>query len=36
VLAGLARRIDDRLQAFALIDGAAIADARAALGASAA
>jgi [acyl-carrier-protein] S-malonyltransferase len=36
VLAGLARRIDDRLQAFALIDGAAIADARAVLGASAA
>jgi [acyl-carrier-protein] S-malonyltransferase len=36
VLAGLARRIDDRLRAFALIDGAAIADARAALGASAA
>jgi [acyl-carrier-protein] S-malonyltransferase len=36
VLAGLARRIDDRLQAFALIDGAAIAGARAALGASAA
>jgi [acyl-carrier-protein] S-malonyltransferase len=32
VLAGLARRIDERLQAFALIDGAAIADARAALG----
>jgi [acyl-carrier-protein] S-malonyltransferase len=36
VLAGLARRIDDRLRAFALIDGAAIAGARAALGASAA
>ena len=34
VLAGLTRRIDDRLQAFALIDGAAIADARAALGIS--
>ena len=34
VLAGLTRRIDDRLQAFALIDGAAIADARAALGVS--
>ena len=31
VLAGLARRIDDRLQAFALTDPAAIADARAAL-----
>ena len=31
VLAGLARRIDDRLQAFALTDAAAIADARAAL-----
>ena len=34
VLAGLTRRIDDRLQAFALIDGAAIADARATLGIS--
>jgi [acyl-carrier-protein] S-malonyltransferase len=33
VLAGLARRIDDRLQAFALTDDAAIADARAALAA---
>jgi len=31
VLAGLARRIDDRLAAFALTDGAAIAEARAAL-----
>jgi [acyl-carrier-protein] S-malonyltransferase len=31
VLAGLARRIDDRLQSFALTDGAAIVDARAAL-----
>jgi len=34
VLAGLTRRIDDRLQAFALTDGAAIADARAVLAAS--
>lgn len=33
VLAGLARRIDDRLQAFALIDGPAIVDAHAALAA---
>lgn len=33
VLAGLARRIDDRLQAFALIDGAAIVDAHTALAA---
>ena len=31
VLAGLARRIDDRLTAFALTDGAAVAEARAAL-----
>jgi [acyl-carrier-protein] S-malonyltransferase len=34
VLAGLTRRIDDRLQAFALTDRAAIADARAVLAAS--
>lgn len=33
VLAGLARRIDDRLQAFALNDAAAIVETRAALGA---
>ena len=33
VLSGLTRRIDDRLVAFALTDGAAIADTRAALGA---
>ena len=31
VLAGLARRIDDRITAFALTDGAAVAEARAAL-----
>ena len=33
VLAGLAKRIDERLTSYALTDGAAIADARAALGA---